>query len=83
MPGRHALIGRTGKIAPLIVQLMPMFGPASLRVQDEFAVRIFEEVVRFHILSEHELCEEDQSGERQRSKKFCAPRPQRLLLGWC
>lgn len=33
------------------------------RLQDAFAVRIFEEIVRFHILSEHELCAEDQSGE--------------------
>ena len=31
-------------------------------MQDLFAVRIYEEIVRFHILSEHELCEEDQSG---------------------
>ncbi|GAB4823215.1 hypothetical protein N2152v2_010261 [Parachlorella kessleri] len=30
-------------------------------IQDAFGVRIFEEIVRFHILSEHELCAEDQS----------------------
>lgn len=32
-------------------------------VQDEFSVNIFEEVVRFHLLSEHELCEEEASSE--------------------
>lgn len=36
--------------------------PAFLTPQDAFAVRIFEEIVRFHILSEHELCAQDQSG---------------------
>jgi hypothetical protein len=35
--------------------------------QDAFAVGIFEEIVRFHVLCEHELCAEDQSGERD----FC------------
>lgn len=34
-------------------------------LQDEFAVNIFEEVVRFHLLSEHELCEEEASSERR------------------
>jgi hypothetical protein len=36
--------------------------PAPLP-QDEFAVGIFQEVVRFHLLSEHELCEEEASSE--------------------
>lgn len=31
--------------------------------QDEFSVNIYEEVVRFHLLSEHELCEEEASSE--------------------
>jgi len=31
---------------------------------DGFAISIFEEIVRFHVLCEHELCGEDQSGER-------------------
>ncbi|KAL4433632.1 hypothetical protein ABPG75_000073 [Micractinium tetrahymenae] len=30
-------------------------------MDDEFSVNIFEEVVRFHLLSEHELCEEEAS----------------------
>ena len=34
-------------------------------LQDEFSVNIFEEVVRFHLLSEHELCEEEASSERR------------------
>lgn len=32
-------------------------------VQDDFAIAVYEEVVRFHIMCEHELCNEDQSGE--------------------
>jgi hypothetical protein len=32
-------------------------------ISDEFAINIFEEIVRFHVLCEHELCGEDQSGE--------------------
>lgn len=35
----------------------------SFSLQDEFSVNIFEEVVRFHLLSEHELCEEEASSE--------------------
>lgn len=31
-------------------------------IQNEFAVEIYEEIVRFHVLCEHELCAEDQSG---------------------
>ncbi|KAL4513335.1 hypothetical protein Ndes2437B_g00550 [Nannochloris sp. 'desiccata'] len=30
-------------------------------ISDEFAINIFEEIVRFHVLCEHELCGEDQS----------------------
>lgn len=30
-------------------------------ITDQFAIRIFEEIVRFHVLCEHELCGEDQS----------------------
>ena len=30
-------------------------------IDDEFGIRIFEEIVRFHVLCEHELCGEDQS----------------------
>ncbi len=30
-------------------------------ITDEFAVGIFEEIVRFHVMCEHELCGEDQS----------------------
>lgn len=30
-------------------------------MDDEFSVNIYEEVVRFHVLSEHELCEEEAS----------------------
>jgi len=32
-------------------------------ISDEFAINIFEEIVRFHVLCEHELCGEDQSGK--------------------
>jgi hypothetical protein len=32
-------------------------------MQDEFSVNIYEEVVRFHLLSEHELCEEEASSK--------------------
>ena len=46
-------------------------------INDEFAINIFEEIVRFHVLCEHELCGEDQSGklfiyilERERKKRF-------------
>jgi hypothetical protein len=31
-------------------------------IVDAFAVEIFEEIVRFHVMCEHELCGEDQSG---------------------
>lgn len=31
--------------------------------QDEFAIAVYEEVVRFHVMCEHELCGEDQSGK--------------------
>lgn len=31
-------------------------------LQDEFAVTVYEEIVRFHIMCEHELAGEDQSG---------------------
>lgn len=31
-------------------------------IVDDFAIRIFEEIVRFHVMCEHELCAEDQSG---------------------
>lgn len=31
-------------------------------ISDSFAINIFEEIVRFHILCEHELCADDQSG---------------------
>lgn len=34
-------------------------------IADDFAISIYEEIVRFHVLCEHELCGEDQSG------KFC------------
>ena len=30
-------------------------------ITDQFAINIFEEIVRFHVLCEHELCGEDQS----------------------
>jgi hypothetical protein len=30
-------------------------------IDDEFAVEVFEEIVRFHLLSEHDLCEEEAS----------------------
>lgn len=30
-------------------------------IEDDFAIKIFEQIVRFHVLSEHELCEEDQT----------------------
>ena len=48
--------------------LVLLRGCASLRLrplcaQDEFSVNIYEEVVRFHLLSEHELCEEEASSE--------------------
>lgn len=36
---------------------------SALNPQDEFSVNIYEEVVRFHLLSEHELCEEEASSE--------------------
>ena len=32
-------------------------------ITDAFAINIFEEIVRFHVLCEHELCGEDQSGK--------------------
>lgn len=31
-------------------------------IQDHFAIGIFEEIVRFHVLCEHELSGDDQSG---------------------
>lgn len=43
----------------------------GMRPQDEFSVHIYEEVVRFHLLSEHELCEEEASSERWRLYGAC------------
>lgn len=34
-------------------------------ISDDFAVGVYEEIVRFHVMCEHELCGEDQSGEAQ------------------
>jgi hypothetical protein len=40
-----------------------MLSSGALTLQDEFAVEVFEEIVRFHLLSEHDLCEEEASSE--------------------
>ncbi|EFN51760.1 hypothetical protein CHLNCDRAFT_54836 [Chlorella variabilis] len=40
-------------------------------MDDEFSVNIFEEVVRFHLLSEHELCEEEASSSLCRPSAPC------------
>lgn len=40
---------------------------------------LFEEVVRFHLLSEHELCEEEASSERRARASCC----DLLSGGWC
>lgn len=49
-------------LSELACHAVPRCARCARSMQDLFAVRIYEEIVRFHILSEHELCEEDQSG---------------------
>lgn len=47
--------------ASMVLTFLFAFGAETL--QDEFAVNVFEEIVRFHLLSEHDLCEEEASSE--------------------
>jgi hypothetical protein len=64
--GRQAGMARARRAPPTkqLPCLNPTDAPSPLAPQDSFAAGIFEEVVRFHVLCEHELCGEDQSGER-------------------
>ncbi len=46
-------------------------------------MNIYEEVVRFHLLSEHELCEEEASSEHQPRSAIAAACPKAADISHC